>query len=173
MTTGAAQSEPSTPEAAVRGAWTFGAALLSLAVFAWWFARGEGGVRLSPGDPGPWFVPRVMATLVGACGAWELLVAWRSARRSATTVDTSARFTLGDWLTLLGIVAYVGLIPIAGFTLASCLAGPLFMYRQGLSWRWWWTVLLTVGFVLFVKWLFGSVFGVMISEGFVGELWTR
>lgn len=157
----------------------FVACVVLLGILALVLGRGSGGVRLSPSDPGPWAVPHAAAWILIGCGVWELVfVAAPRLRPRRPDVSTEATpgsaarepaddsgLSLADWGVVAGIGTYVLVLPYLGFTLGTLVSVPLFVKRQGLRWPWWVALGGTLLLVMFIKSLFGGIFGVLMPEG--------
>jgi len=97
-----------------------GASLLAIAVFAIWASAPLSGGRL--GAPGPGFLPRVLAILLGLCG---VALVGRSLVRSG---EALGRWSWrGPGLIALAVVAFALTIRVPGLAVA----GPLAMLVAG------------------------------------------
>jgi hypothetical protein len=84
------------------------------------------------------------------------------------TEPDTARLTLGDWLTIGAIGLYCLAMPWLGFTISTVLLTPLLLARFGAGWSIFWSLLIGLAMVIFIKLIFGSVFGVQLPEGVLG-----
>ncbi|HAV65649.1 MAG TPA: hypothetical protein DCY13_25150 [Verrucomicrobiales bacterium] len=120
------------------------------------------GARTNPNDPGPWFLPLILGTLL-CLGALVLLSAKRLANNGAPPpVDAEAPGPL-TWQFLGGLVAYLWAIPWLGFLLAT----PVFVWLLLLRLRvpWWQGALAAAGLTLAAQGMFSGIFKVPLPAG--------
>lgn len=140
---------------------------------AGWLGSGHvGRLALSPGDPGPWLVPRAASTLLVAMGCIQLVQSIFAGRRTENTTakDSGSRslshtFLLRQLLLVGGITIYVLVIPIIGFTISSILAVTWLLRFQSSKWRWWSAILVTIALVVYVHVFFYYLLSVPLPEG--------
>jgi len=81
-----------------------------------------------------------------------------------TELDT-ARLSLGDWLTIAFIGVYCLAMPWLGFTISTVLLTPLLLARFGARWSIFWSLLIGLAMVFFIRLIFSTVFGVQLPGG--------
>lgn len=124
-------------------------------------------------DPGPAGLPTAVAIML--LGGGTLLAAnWirKSGTKTASTwlVQAPARLRhafagssrLNVWFALMGLTAYVVMIPWAGFSISTLLFGISMMIRLGS--RWWLALLVSLLAVAIIRLVFVMMFDVYLPE---------
>jgi hypothetical protein len=144
----------------------FGLLLILSGTFFLLFAPGRSAIPLSPGDPGPGFVPITGGWILVAGGVAELLRAWRRAPfRTPPSGEAGVERAAANRRTiflLAGIAAYLGGGYAAGFTPATLVFVTALLWSLGA--RWWVAAAIAVTEVVVVKLLFTRLFGVPLPE---------
>jgi hypothetical protein len=114
-------------------------------------------------DPGPWLLPRLLSLGLVAGGIVLLVLARRKKRSFETAAETEATATRPVLELLGGAVAYVALLPWAGFLIATALFSGLLLWRMKIIW--WRAALAALALTLVAHGLFALLFKVPLPAG--------
>lgn len=135
--------------------------LLLAAAYAWLTARLPG--RSLPNTPGPTFFPWVLTAALGLLGTALAVSSLRGAA-PARAIPAAGPF---PWTALGAIVAYIALLPWAGFVPASVAFCALLMRIIGER-RWWAIAAGAAGMPLALMLVFRYVFQIPLPRGVFG-----
>lgn len=114
-------------------------------------------------DPGPWLLPRVLSLGLVA-GGIVLLVLGRRKKHSPEPAAETEPTAMRPVLELLGgAVAYVALLPWAGFLIATVLFSGLLLWRMKIIW--WRAIVAALALTFVAHGLFALLFKVPLPAG--------
>ncbi len=114
-------------------------------------------------DPGPWLLPRLLSLGLVAGGIVLLVLARRKKRSFEPAAETEATATRPVLELLGGAVAYIALLPWAGFLIATALFSGLLLWRMKIIW--WRAALAALALTFVAHGLFALLFKVPLPAG--------